>query len=100
MLMDVELVVKDSHHRQCNKGYQTNPKDGIVPLIGDESVQLLKVSANVHLLHSKHEDGCDQQEDAIIHLLMNHITDHREFFIGALVFAGAVIAREIQHYEK
>ncbi|MFN9906298.1 MAG: hypothetical protein ACK56F_09275, partial [bacterium] len=64
------VLVEDADHGQADHGDNAEPHHGVEAAVGDLAVELLVEGAEVDLLHSEHEDRGQQDESAVVHLLV------------------------------
>jgi hypothetical protein len=90
-------LVENTNHGKADHGNHTNVHHGIVAAIGDLSKELLVVSAKVNLLDAKHENGSEQEEGPVVHLLDDDIWDHGPFLNSALIVTLAIVTWKVEH---
>lgn len=83
-------LVEDADQGKGDGAYNAEAEEDVVLGVGGLTVELLIEGAQVGLLHGEHVDGHHQDEGAGVHLLVDHITDHRPVRDVALVPQGLV----------
>ncbi len=94
------LLVEDADHGEGNRGGETEPEHSVIAAIGDLAVELLVEGADVGLLDTEHENGCEEEEDAVVHLLTDNITDHGPLLESADIVTCAIVARSDEDGNK
>ena len=89
------VLIEDSNHGESNHGSDSNVHHSVVAADIDLAIEHLVEGSQVSLLDPIHKDGSKENEGAVIHLLIDNITNHGPFGIGAHISTSAIVAREV-----
>lgn len=95
-----QFLVEDSDQREGECRNDAEPEHGVVTAVRDLAVELLVEGADVGLLDTEHENGCEEEEDAVVHLLTDNITDHGPLLESADIVTCAIVARSDEDGNK
>ena len=94
------MLIKDTNIWKGDHRSNTNVHHSIVAAVANLSIEHLVEGSKVGLLNAIHENSCEEDESAIVHLLVDHITDHGPLCVGAYIPASSVIARKVKNEQK